>query len=102
MHLVQIFLPLADNDGTPISRGDFSRVREELTEEFGGLTVYSRAPAEGMWEDDGAGRARDDVIVFEVMAEMLDETWWSTYRASLEERFRQDEVLIRALDVRRL
>lgn len=103
MHLIQLFLPLYDNEGSAIPRAELHRVRDELAERFGGLTAYTRAPAEGVWENgsDGA-RTRDDVVVYEVMTEMLDETWWRSYRASLEQRFRQEELVIRALEARRL
>lgn len=103
MHLVQLLLPTYDNDGQPISAAEHRRVREELTERFGGLTAYSRAPAEGLWEDAGDGRRRrDDIVVYEVMTEAIDERWWASYRVSLERRFRQDEIVIRTLAVRRL
>jgi hypothetical protein len=106
-HLVQILLPLYDNAGAPLARALFDAVRAELTERFGGLTAYSRAPAVGLWKDEDApaGEAatvRDDVVVYEVMADALDAAWWRAYRTTLETRFRQDEVLIRALAARRL
>jgi hypothetical protein len=34
----------------------------ELTERFGGLTVHTRAPAEGLWKDESERTARDDVV----------------------------------------
>jgi hypothetical protein len=40
--------------------------------------------------------------MFEVMSEKLDESWWSQYREELEKTFRQDEVLVRAITVRKL
>ena len=49
-YLVQLILPVYDNDGAPIGRALFAQVRRELTERFGGVTAYTRAPAEGMWE----------------------------------------------------
>ena len=50
MHLVQILLPIHDNGRAAFPREEYSRVRKELTERFGGLTVYKRAPAEGHWK----------------------------------------------------
>jgi hypothetical protein len=96
VHLVQIILPLFDNDGQPVARREFGAVRAELTSRFGGATAYTRAPAQGTWEDDEGRIRHDDVIVLEVMAESLDRTWWSGYRAELAARFRQDEVVVRA------
>jgi hypothetical protein len=58
-------------------------------------TAFSRAPAEGLWQDDGETK-HDDIIVMEVMAEGVDSAWWRAYRKSLEARFRQDVIVIRA------
>ena len=101
MHLVEILLPLRDNDGQPFGHALLAEVREALVERFGGLTAFTRSPAEGLW-DEGCGRSRDEIVVLEVMAETLDRDWWRKYRTSLERRFRQDEVVIRASEVERL
>jgi hypothetical protein len=77
-------------------------VRAELTERFGGLTAYTRAPAQGLWAEDGGPPARDDIVVHEVMAETLDRAWWAGYRRTLEQRFAQDELVVRAHSVERL
>lgn len=101
MHLVQLLLPLRDNDGRPFDPAHHAAVRRELAARFGGLTAYSRAPAEGLW-DGPEGRARDDVVVYEVMADQLDRSWWRGLRAALERRFEQDEIVVRAHAVERL
>jgi hypothetical protein len=102
MHLVQFFLPLRDNHGQPFARLLFSEVRRELAERFGGVTTYLRAPAQGLWEDADGDLCRDEVVLFEVMADVLDAAWWRAYRAQLERRFAQDEVLVRATATRLL
>jgi hypothetical protein len=99
VHLVQILLPLYDNAGTPLPRALYGEVRRELTDRFGGLTAFTRAPAEGLWQD-GDGTARDDIVIFEVMTDALDEGWWRAYRTRLEARFRQDVIVIRAQETR--
>jgi hypothetical protein len=65
---------------------------------LGGLTAFTRAPAEGHWRDAGETR-RDDIVVFEVMAENLDRDWWRAYRRELERGFRQEEIVIRVQDI---
>jgi len=102
MHLVEIFLPLRDNHGKPFARAELDRVRAELTEHFGGVTAHLRAPASGAWRDDEGGVERDDVVIVEVMVETVDRDWWSRYRHELEQRFRQDEMMIRAIACERL
>lgn len=95
MYLIQVLLPLYDNEGRSFGEDLYGGVRSELTERFGGLTAYSRAPAQGLWKDEGKTH-RDDIVVFEVMAAGLDSGWWTNYRADLERRFRQDTIVIRA------
>src|SRR4051812_20184707 len=101
MHLIQLLLPLKDQDGKPFPRSTYRRIREELTERFGGLTAYSRAPAEGVW-DAGDEVAHDDIVVYEVMVDALDRAWWAEYRAKLEDAFDQDELVVRAESIERL
>ena len=101
MHVVELFLPLTRNDGAPQPRALFAAVRAELVERFGGLTAFTRAPAEGLWAD-GCGVEADRIVVFEVMDEAFDAGWWRGYREGLERRFEQEEVLVRASEGLRL
>ena len=71
-------------------------MKRELAERFGGVTVFRRSPAEGLWEEAGGQVSRDEVVIFEVMAERLEREWWSGYRAELEKRFRQELLVVRA------
>jgi hypothetical protein len=98
MFLIQILLPLYDNDGRALARDRYDAVFRTLTERYGGVTAFTRAPAEGAWKEPGGGAVnRDRVVVFEVMAERLDHDWWRAYRRQLESDFRQEKVLIRAM-----
>jgi hypothetical protein len=98
MHLVQILLPTRDNAGEAFPPASFEHVSRELTERFGGMTAYNRAPAEGRWKQD-TETDHDDIVVVEVMDKNLDRAWWSSYRKELEKRFRQDVVIVRAQDI---
>ena len=95
--LVQIILPLYGPDGEPFGRAAFAAVRRELTDRFGGTTAYTRAPAQGTWEDPDGLVHHDDVIVVEVMTAQLDRAWWRTYARELARRFEQDAIVVRAL-----
>ena len=94
-HLVQILLPIYDNRGSKFASDLYGQVRSELTERFGGLTAYTRAPAEGLW-GTGDEVKRDDIVVLEVMVPVLDREWWHDYRKQLERLFRQDQIVVRA------
>jgi hypothetical protein len=94
-HLVQILLPLKDNQGRKYPSSFFSEIQEALTERFGGVTAYGRVPAQGIWAR-GARRLRDDIVVIEVMTPVLDAAWWQGFRRRLERTMRQEQVVIRA------
>jgi hypothetical protein len=98
MHLVELLLPLHDNSGQPFRAEKYAAVRKHLTESFGGLTAFSRSPAQGT-TTEGGRPVHDEIVVFEVMTETLDVTWWGSYRLHLEREFRQDEIVIRASTV---
>ena len=103
MHLVQILLPLRDNEGEPFPRDDFAKVRGELVERFGGVTAHMQAPAQGVWTDEEEGKVeRDEIVVIEVMAEALERDWWKSYCEELRRRFRQEELVVRAMEMERL
>lgn len=101
MHLVEILLPVRDNEGRRFAARKFAGVREELTERFGGVTTFTRAPAHGTNESDGSVQ-HDDIVIFEIMTLTLDREWWVSYRRGLEHRFAQDEIVIRASTIERL
>jgi streptogramin lyase len=97
-YLIEILLPTSGNMNR---RASLDRVRAELTETFGGVTLHVNAPAEGLWNDSGE-IDHDRIVVIEVMVDVLDRSWWGTYRAELEGRFEQDQIVVRATDIERL
>ena len=101
MHLVQILAPLFDNEGNHFPSEPYRQLRAELAERFGGLTAFTRAPAEGLWTGGGEA-SHDEIVIFEVMVEKLDRMFWSAYRRELEERFRQEVIVIRAQSIEQL
>ena len=101
VYVIEIFLPLLDNEGHAFARKEFDRIRRELTDRFGGVTAFMRAPAEGVWKSDTA-ETRDQMVIFEVMTKTRKRKWWRRFRRELERRFRQEELLVRATKVKRL
>jgi len=49
MYLVQILLPLYDNEGHTFEASEYVRLRAELADRFGGVTAYPRVQASGVW-----------------------------------------------------
>lgn len=99
MYLIQILLPLYDNAGARFSQREYTRVRDELTERFGGITAYISAPAEGLWKETERMTVHDEIVIYEVMTETLDRPWWHRYRQELAVRFRQDLLIVRVSQV---
>jgi hypothetical protein len=95
MHLIQILLPTRDNDGNAFGKKIFNEVRTDLADHFGGVTAYLRAPATGLWEDDGE-LVKDEIVIFEVMVDRLEREFWRLYRLELQEMFKQDVIVVRS------
>lgn len=99
MFLVQILLPLRDNQGEAFSDRLFCQVREELVTRFGGVTAYLQSPAQGVWQSEGEQTSQDEVYLVEVMTDTLDYSWWRNYREEMEARFKQQQLMMRAHQV---
>jgi hypothetical protein len=95
MHLIEILLPLNDNNGRPFEARKYTDIRKYLAEQFGGLTAFTRSPAQGT-TTDGSKTVHDEIVVFEIMAKKLDLSWWGSYRRQLEQEFQQDAIVVRA------
>jgi hypothetical protein len=98
MHIVQIFIPLFDQGGEQFDERLFTGLKEKLTGYFGGVTIYQRAPATGLWKEGGK-TIHDQIIIFEIMAPEIDSGFWKAYKAELESQFRQQEILIRSFEI---
>lgn len=101
MFLVEIFLPQYDRSGSEFPAHELERVQCELTDRFGGVTALLQSPVHGRWKHDNEIE-HDELFVFEIMTDELDEDWWMGYRHNLQDRLQQEEILIRATQIRRL
>jgi len=102
MQLVQILLPLYGANGSRLGREAFERIARQLSERFGGATLYARSPATGLWEQESGETKRDDILVCEVMVDTINPEWWAKYRKELEHKLMQDELVIRSQEITRL
>lgn len=94
MYLVQILLPISANGARP----QVESVLDKLTAEFGGVTAFVNSPAHGLWEKNGE-REQDRIVTVEVMVDAFDAGRWRGYRKFLEATFKQDEVVIRVMEM---
>jgi hypothetical protein len=93
MDLARLYLPLRDNQGEAFPPLMFRAVEEELSRRFGGVTAHLESPANGLWRENGKMHA-DEVVIFEILLDEADRTWWTTYRERLERDFRQKRILL--------
>lgn len=100
-YLVQLLLPQHDAHGKPYAREMYDDLTRRLTATFGGVTAHTRAPAIGAWQPEPGESARA-LVVYEVMAERVDQDWWHTLRRELETTFAQKELVIRSFEVHKL
>lgn len=101
MHQIQLLLPLFDNEGHPFPQSMYLKIRDELTEEFGGITTYARSPAEGLWKE-GKGKnftVKDEIVIYEIMTKELNRSWWKGFREHLELFFKQESIIVRAIQI---
>jgi DNA-directed RNA polymerase beta subunit len=94
MNLIQILLPLCNNQGRMFKASKYKKVKATLASRFQGLTAYSRVAAEGLWRV-GKSVKRDDIVVYEVMTKSFNQKWWKKYRRALEAIFEQESIVIR-------
>jgi len=101
MFLIQILLPLEDEDRAPFPSEQYGHLAQQLTDQFGGVTSFTRSPAEGRWKQ-GAETKHDEIVVMEVMINELDRAWWANLRDRLATEFRQSEIVIRCQPIEQL
>ncbi|PPK98941.1 hypothetical protein [Parapedobacter indicus] len=99
MKLVQVFVPLTDNDGNRFSESYFETLKSDLNEKFGGVTVYKQMPIEGFWKETEKKTEKDVLAIFEVLVDVMDTPYWKQLKVQLETNFRQKDLLIRYWEV---
>lgn len=102
MILMQIFVPTRDNEGEKFPETHFTSLRDELTSHFGGATIYARAPVEGLWKKSPQSTDVDQLIIYEAIADDIDDQYWKGLKSRLEASFRQDEILMRYFTITKL
>ncbi|WP_353718883.1 hypothetical protein [Dyadobacter sp. 676] len=102
MLLLQMFLPLYDNAGKQFPEANFLDLRQELTTRFGGVTIYSRSPVKGLWKQDESSVTEDEMVIYEVLVDKLDTSYWTRLKLRLQHTFRQEEIMMRYYEVTRL
>lgn len=95
MYLMQIFVPYGNSADGALREEPYMNLKQELTDRFGGVTVYSRAPVKGIWKPAPGQQEADDMIIYEVLLGKPDMSYWSSLKSRLEYIFQQQEILMR-------
>jgi hypothetical protein len=95
MYLIEILLPLYDNEGRRLPKKLFDQTSRSLAKSHGGVTAYTRSPAVGLWKSRGSQLKKDEIIVYEVVTPDWNPKLWKHRRQKWEMAFRQDSILIR-------
>jgi hypothetical protein len=85
MQLVQIFLPLYDNNKQLFEESVYNDVRNMLKDQFGGVSFHRNTPVGGLWKDEGGKTNYDELIIAEIMIHNLNKEWWKQFKQDLEQ-----------------
>jgi hypothetical protein len=89
-----LFIPLLNNDGTPIEAAKFQDLQSRLLDEFGGLTFLPQ-PNQGFWRM-GEVTYRDEIVIYRVLASKprAARRFLARLKEELKKSLRQEELLI--------
>jgi hypothetical protein len=87
MELVQILLPLRDGQSRDFPSELYDKIASEMTERFGGVTAYTRTPAEGRWKPDGHKPEAEDVVASKSWSRRWTENGGLNIEEGLRARF---------------
>ena len=99
MELIQIFIPTADQEGSSFPPQHFEDLKKELTDQFGGVTIYARSPAKGIWKPDPVSEETDNMVIYEILVQEMNTTYWAELKSRLEGTFQQEEIMMRYFTV---
>lgn len=95
MHIVNIYLPQVNNNGSPFNEDIYLSIRRELIQKFGGLTQYDQVPAIGYWKENANKPINQDLVIhYEVICNRLTKKYWADFRLRMENTFKQTQILI--------
>ena len=100
MKLIELFIPLYDNEGEKFSDEHFENLKSELTDAFGGVTIYKKTS--GYWKEPERPVKKDEILIYEIMAEQIKKAYWQALKRRLLILFRQKDLVFRYSDIEML
>jgi hypothetical protein len=94
-----LYVPLYDNNGTPIDPQKLSALKKRLVDQFGGLTHFPQEN-EGLWKVGGF-TFRDKIVILRVLASdrLQAQTFFADLKREMQQAWPQEDVLIVVRDV---
>jgi hypothetical protein len=102
MQLIELFLPVYNNENQKFPKELFKQTYDELINEFGGLTAYTRASVQGFWQNEDDKVIVDELIIYEIIDDHFSSNYWYNYRVRLEKRFQQERLIVRTYPIKLL
>ena len=95
-----IFVPLHNNDGTPIDPARLSALKKRLVDYFGGLTHFPQEN-EGFWKIGGF-TFRDRIVILRVLTDdpLKAQMFFAQIKKEIKQHWGQEDVLIVVRDVK--
>ncbi len=97
MRELEIYLPMARNDGTPIDPKHIEEIKGTLVGAFGGCT-HLQHRSEGSWRMGGV-TFRDAITIIRVLDDGSARFDVKAFQASLAKSLEQEQILIVAREV---
>ena len=94
-----IYVPLSNNDGTPVDSEKLRDLKKRLVDHFGGLTHFPQEN-EGLWKV-GAFTFRDKIVILRVLTTEPDKAaaFFAELKKEMQRNWAQEDVLIVVRDV---
>ena len=97
MQEFDIYLPTKNEDGSGVDADEIARIKETLVKAFGGYTHFPQK-SEGAWRVGGV-TLRDEITIIRVLDDGSAKFDMVDFKKTLEQRLRQEAVLIVRRDV---
>jgi hypothetical protein len=90
----EIYVPLQQNDGSPIDPAKLSALKKRLVGQFGGLTHFPQEN-EGLWKI-GNFTFRDKIVILRVLTEdpLKAQMFFAQVKKEIKHGWGQEDVLI--------
>ena len=95
-----IYVPLHNNDGTPVDPEKLAALKTRLVDQFGGLTHFPQEN-EGLWKVGGF-TFRDRIVILRVLAAdpLKAQMFFAQLKKEIKQSWAQEDVLIVAREVK--